>query len=196
MNKNTIIYIVAAIIIIGGIAAFTMSRSGQPAPGGSTATQSENQQTARESGSGLATGKVSMKDLLISGKSQKCTFTQTASGSQSSGTVYIADGKIRGDFESAASAAGGTNMQSHMITDGNTSYVWTSGMSQGFKMSTVQSAPSGSAQKQAVDYNQALDYACAPWNPDQSMFMLPQGITFTDMNAMMRDIPSGLPTGR
>ena len=56
---------------------------------------------------------VSMKELIASNISQKCTFTSSTETSQSHGDVYVANGKMRGDFESTIKASGKV-MKSHM----------------------------------------------------------------------------------
>lgn len=92
---------------------------------------------------------------------------------------------MRGDFTSVAS---GQTTQSHMITDGQTSYVWTDQMAQGFKMSfSSANATSGGSNGASTSVNpdEKVNYACSPWSVDQSEFTLPANITFSDMGALM-----------
>ena len=120
----------------------------------------------------------SMKDLVAKNQSVKCTFNHSTDIDTSSGTVYVAGGKIRGDFDIKAKQALGT-FQAHMITDGEYSYVWSSLIAQGFKMPiTNSSGQAASAPASGVDYNQSLDYACEPWNVDSSVFAIPTEISF------------------
>lgn len=184
MNK-TILIIVAAVIVVGGAAWYLMGRSGQNTPA------SDQNSAARESATGKATGKMSLKSLLGSGTSQQCTFSDTAGGTTSSGTVYIAGGKMRGDFTSTAS---GRTTNGHMIVMNDTSYIWTDGTTQGFKTSTNASASSQTGQ--SIDVNKEGDYSCSAWSTNASEFTLPQNVTFVDINAMIPAIPGGLPTGR
>ncbi|MDP2704879.1 MAG: hypothetical protein U1D31_01910 [Patescibacteria group bacterium] len=188
MSKTALMYLVGGIVVIGGIGTYMIS---QPTL--------QDAAEVREQASGKATGKMSMKDLIAANISQKCTVDESNDVSQSSGVVYVANGKLRGDFQSMAS---GMTVQSHMIADGEYSYVWTSATNQGFKMpvsaqeSAAVSDTSGTQGQQSVDYNQQLGYACEPWTADANTFSLPSGVTFTDMSTMMRDAQSGLPTGR
>lgn len=195
MSKTTLTYIVGGAIVLGvGIAGYMLMQ-----PGMEFEVQENSVNTAREAGAGMATGKMSMKNLVAAGVSQKCTFNESNDISQSSGTVYIANGKMRGDFDSMAQ---GIAVKSHMIVDGEYSYVWTPDTNQGFKMSITAGESTGASGssvtqgQQTVDYNQELAYSCEPWTADSSRFSLPSGVVFMDMSTMMRDAQSGLPTGR
>lgn len=124
----------------------------------------------------------SMNDLIARGGDYKCTFDQTNDYSDSSGTVYISGKSIRGDFQSLEKVSN-TNVESHMISDGEFSYVWSSVMPTGFKMKVVEdnSQDDSSAQTGQFDYNQKLNYDCQAWPVDQSQFSLPDGIQFTEL---------------
>jgi len=128
----------------------------------------------------------SLKALLASGTSQKCSY----SDSGSEGVFYLSGGKSRGDFTTTVS---GKTTASHMISDGKTSYIWMDGQPQGYKMSlevnasTNQQANSTAASaQQGVDVNKTMNYDCQAWSADNSMFNLPSGIEFVDFAAMMK----------
>src|ERR1700682_5384231 len=70
----------------------------------------------------------SLKDLLGLGGSQQCSFSDASGNSQ---IIYVSNGKVRGDF---MSGTGQSVMKSHMIVDGQTSYLWVDGQNTGFKM--------------------------------------------------------------
>ncbi|MEK7514419.1 MAG: hypothetical protein AAB587_01185 [Patescibacteria group bacterium] len=185
MSKTVLMYIVGAVVVVGGAGvAVIMSKS--PDQAGTPAALQDSVQTAREAGSGMATGKMSMKDLMVSGIAQKCTVDFTTDSSQSSGTVYVANGKTRTDFDTTAS---GVSVKNHMIVDGVTSYVWTSLSNQGMKIVVDTSVSKTSMSNRGLDYNQALGYQCSPWTVDASMFVLPKGVTFTDLSSMMESLP-------
>lgn len=119
-------------------------------------------------------GSSSLQSLVAAGAPVTCTFsTTTASGSES-GTIYIANGMVAGDF--VANAPGASPINAYMIVQGGTSYVWTSMSNQGFK-STVGTT-GGSKPSQGVDYNAQMDYSCQAWKPDTSKFNLPATISF------------------
>ncbi|OHA19913.1 MAG: hypothetical protein A2836_00115 [Candidatus Taylorbacteria bacterium RIFCSPHIGHO2_01_FULL_45_63] len=173
MNKTVIAYLVVLVVIILAIFGWNIMK------GGNDSLENE------------ATSATSLKDLVNSGKPQTCTFTEKSGTSENSGVVYVDDGKIRSDFNvTTTDVPGGQSFESHMISDGKDSYVWTSLTTQGFKSPIAgvetSSGSGASSRSQAVDYNQALDYKCQNWTPDQSKFELPAGITFVDLNTLIQ----------
>ena len=129
-------------------------------------------------------GQGSFKDLLAMGKTLKCESGFTSQGNTSTGTMYVAGGKMRGDFSSQVE---GKTMQMHMVVKDQTSYSWVEGLGQtmGFKSSITQSAPAqGSAPSKSVNIDQQVSYNCQPWSEDDSMFNLPSGVTFSDASQM------------
>lgn len=168
MNKNLIYGVVGAVVILVlGYFIISNTSSGQN-PNGAPTIQTE----------GASSGTLAS---LMSMGSVKCDVTNTQAGAQSSGTVYVGGGKMRGDFTSQTSAGAVT---SHMISDGTNVYVWSSAMPQGIKMTVAATAKPGNAQ--ATMYNQNVSYTCSPWSVDASQFILPAGVTFSDMTSMMQ----------
>lgn len=134
---------------------------------------------------GNATTPTSLKALLASGSAQQCSFRDTTAGMDSEGVIYVAGGKVRGNFTSTVD---GQPLGAHMIVDGQTSYVWTDGSTTGFT-TTVSAAPTtppsaASSQTASLDVNKTLDYSCQPWAVDASVFTLPTGVQFTDLSAL------------
>ncbi len=173
--------VVGAVIVVGGIIMFTAGRqSGSPGTASVSGVMQDKNQAP-----------TSLKALFALGTSQKCTFSNSTDVAQSSGEVYVTSGKMRGDFSSVAA---GQTVQSHMIVDKDTSYVWTNATNQGFKMSfeNMTMPKSETTAKQTVDLNQSLDYSCNAWSPDESLFNLPAGISFNSMTDMMKGLA---PTG-
>ena len=165
--------------MVGGIAAFTMMKPSNTVPGpGESGTPSVTGETS---------GMKSLKELFALGTSQKCTFTNTTDASESSGVVYLSNGKMRGDFTSVAA---GKTIQSHMIVEGKTSYVWSDAMAgQGIKMSFEDTdTPSSAPEGQSVDLDAKTNYSCSGWGVDQAIFVLPQGVEFKDLSAMMQGL--------
>src|SRR3989338_3918069 len=163
--NNKILLAVGALVIIG-IVAFVLMRGSANSP---------------LSGGNIIGGKMSMKSLLGRNISQECTFSSTENGSDTSGTVYVASGKMRGDFNSTIN---GKREVNHMIVTDNTSYVWGDSMAQGIKMSLADTTKQENNNNN-VDVNKEADYSCKSWSADNNKFTLPAGISFSDMNAMM-----------
>ena len=95
-NKNILITVVVlALIVLGAGAYFTLgNKRGQGSKDGPSASQ--NQGPATES------SPKTLKELLASSVSQKCTFTNTTEDASTTmdGVVYTSGGKICGDFTS------------------------------------------------------------------------------------------------
>lgn len=122
----------------------------------------------------------SMGELIARGGNYKCDFTHTTDAGDSSGTTYISGKKIRGDFTTNVTGVSAMKIETHMISDGEFAYTWSSMMPTGMKMKLNLSETSDGA-KTGFDYNQHLDYNCSPWMEDSSMFSLPANIKFTEL---------------
>lgn len=120
-------------------------------------------------------GSNSLQQLVAAGNPVTCTFSTTTSTGSQSGTIYISNGMVVGDFVANDPSAGAIN--AHMIMRDQTNYVWTSASTQGFK-STVGVTGSTQDQSQGVDYSAQMNYSCQAWNPDTSKFNLPANISF------------------
>ena len=197
-NAIAIKYIIAAlaaVALVGGGATVYMknkavvSGTGFPAPLTSdTATTPSG---------------MSLKDLLSKSVPSKCTVTSTNDMAESSGVVYIADGKMRSDFTNTMSTGtlAGKVMVARMIVDTDTSYMWGEGaMKMGIKMAKndildVKPGGANTPQNQAaMDMNEKSDYHCDTWKVDTALFIPPSSIEFQDMSAMMKQMPQ-IPTG-
>jgi hypothetical protein len=175
VNKKLLIAIGILLLIVGvGAYFFMSSRLGSTTP--------TTQQTAT---SGESSAQKSLRDLIALGESQECLFSTSE---ESSGTIYITSGKMRGDFSSTVE---GETTISHMLVEDKTSYVWIEGQDMGYKFTHDESADTqnGTATQQNVDLDQKADYTCKPWVVDSSMFTLPQNIEFKDMSELTG--PSG-----
>ncbi len=170
MNKN-IIMGVGTLIILGVIVGFfVVNKKSTLNP------TMMNQQAGEMSPSPMANDNSpkSLKDLLTLG-SQKCTFN---AGTQSTGTVYVSSGKMKADF--TISIAQG-DITSHMLIDGETGYVWSDDSKGGIKMQINAVNPSATPNAKTMDVNKKYDYSCVPWTVNESFFVLPANITFSDI---------------
>lgn len=143
--------------------------SKRPAP--SVAPQASQEQSPSPS---------SLKDLISRGIAQSCTF----SNDSTSGTVYVSSGKVREDFTATTD---GKETKSHIIVDGNTSYMWTEGSKTGFKMTfdvnATPSAKTSTSQNGSFDASANINYKCGVWIVDSSLFALPTGVQFTSFGS-------------
>ncbi len=175
MNKTSIAIVLAVVLIAAGALYFTRGGKGDSMMQANTESKSMG----------------SIKDLMARGSSE-CTVSNKVANSESSGTVYVGNGKMRGDFKSVTVNPAMT-IESHMISDGEYIYSWSSAMPQGVKMAvaaTQSGQPTG--QNQQDFYNSQVDYDCNSWRVDESKFEVPSDVTFMDMSSMMN---AGAQTG-
>mgnify|MGYP001588210567 CR=1 FL=1 len=163
MNKW--ILIAVGVLVVIGVGAWVLwGRTGA----GQSATVVESQ---TQSGS--------IAQLMAQGTS-KCEVTSETDGVSSSGTVYVADGKVRGTF--TTSGAGVGTVESNMIVRDGFVYVWSDAMPQGIKMSAEASGGAQTGASQPNPYDANYDYNCTRWSPVESQFALPSDITFTEFS--------------
>lgn len=168
--NNTFLYVAVALVVAaGGYGYYSYSQRG--------ASLGENTQLSGE----MAEGGFSLRQLLAAGEPQKCTFTDSTDVADTSGTVFVANGKMKGEFDAVTKIDGGTQ-KAYMVVDGETVYSWTSVYPQGVKTNISSSVSGDSSQKSAVDYDKKVDYHCEPWTPDMSVFELPSTVTFMEFN--------------
>lgn len=163
--------------------------------GKSTAPSADNSQVKTDTAvSSNTKGQGSFKDLIAMGKPLKCDSTFTSNGNASTGTTYIAGGKMRGDFSSQVE---GKTTQMHMIVKDQTSYTWIEGMgtTMAFKSAVTQNNQnqSGAAAKSA-NVDQKVDYNCQSWTEDNAQFDLPAGVTFQDQSQVMPNLTPKMQT--
>jgi hypothetical protein len=159
MNPKTTLLVLLALIVIGA-GAFALTRTAQ-APGGSD--------TAAVQG-----GSTTLKALLAAGIPQKCDFTDSTDGTETSGTVYVSGGKARSDVKATAS---GQTFTMHTLVEGDTMHSWIDETKMGMKM--MNTSADTQSSNQSFDASKTLEYRCGAWVPDSSKFTLPTDITFT-----------------
>lgn len=174
MNTKVIVGVVAVLII--GIGAYLLF-----------AKQTPSSQAPATTTTGTVSGPKSIAAMVSVGAPVTCTYSTTTSSGTQSGTIYVAQGMVAGDFQ----MSGQVTTQGHMIVRDSTSYVWMTmnGQTQAFKTAVntnAQAAPGN----QGVNYNSSMNYSCQPWTPDSSKFTLPAGVTFMDTSAMGVPTPS------
>lgn len=121
----------------------------------------------------------SINDLIERGGDYECDFTHSTDVSDSAGTVFISGKKMRGDFSSTTKIAANIKVESHMISDGEFLYNWSSAMPTGFKTVINKIENTVTSESAGPDYNQKLEYNCKIWNVDDSKFMIPSDVKFT-----------------
>jgi len=179
MNNKILVGVVIVLLLLGG-GWYLMSN--QKTSGTNLSNESTN--TEEQSSGGVN----SLKDLLTAGVSQTCTFSTSDDTYNSEGKVYVASGKMRGDF---ATTIDGVEQKSHMVVKDNTSFIWTDGQKQGYKATfegeqevAVEDVEGQDAK--TVDINQKVDYKCSPGIVSDSYFDLPSDVEFLSLGDMMK----------
>ncbi len=176
MNKILIYGAIAAVVLAGAVYFATIRGVSAPAA-------SED----RASGS--------LKALMAKGD-VKCEVETIDTAVRSSGTVYVAGGKMRGDMTAVTPQA---TFDTHVIADGAYVYTWLEGSAQGVKLSMQLASGSTSSPVTTIYndgngtttdsgspdiYNSNVNYTCEPWTPDTSIFAPPSSVEFNDLSAM------------
>lgn len=187
--KEKIIWIAAAVVVLGGIWYFFPSspNSGGEAtvatstkPSGTTSTQQTTKPsiprpatggsvTTQKPASSVKVAGVNTLAYLYSLKEPLvCSVSMTAAGVKRSGTMYVADAHMRVDFASTS-----------MIDDGSYLYVWVHGAAKGTKLSSTLSV-SGSviASNGGFDTANPFSFTCNAWTKDASVFAPPASVSF------------------
>lgn len=167
-----IIIVVAAVLAVGGGTYYTSkSKKERVDSQNELGTQSDNKATIDAS---IKVG--TLRSLLSLGQDVVCTFSGSEATGNVSGTMFISGEMMRGDF-----TAEGT--ESHMIRQGNDTFVWSG--NQGAKMNFSQTSTNSSGAQSSVNLDQEVNYKCDNWSKDSSKFDAPSNVNFIDLNTMM-----------
>lgn len=181
MSKNLVVTIVVVLIVAAASGGYIFMNRTQTSPA-VTGNQdfSENPSPVME--------KTTLKELISMSGSHQCEFSDLESGS--AGEVYLAEGKMRGDFSSKVN---GDTVNSHMINDGNNIYIWMDNQATGFKtslqvMEEMSKEEGMTGVNQTVDLNKQVEYKCQERSVDGAKFAVPTEIKFQDIGAMMESV--------
>lgn len=173
MNKKVIWIVVAVVVVLAIAGAVVLIRK--------DAGQIKSDGTSKGKQVPVVQKQASFKELLALSSPQKCTFGDPATTDNSFGTVYISNNKMRGDFQAAAD---GRTIKSHMISDGQYSYVWMDNTPTGFRMSLNAPKTEGQPNYSGVDENKQINYNCQAWLEDAGLLTVPTTVTFQDFSAI------------
>jgi len=176
MNKNLMIGIVIAVIVL--IGGFMFLNNGI-APAGNNGEPPTNGETLS----------ASIDDLLAFSGTKTCTFSDEGV----SGTVYVSNGKMRGDFEATEN---GQAMTTHMIRADGYQYVWVGGQG-GLKIKEADlkkfETQANQGNNQTPDLNERVNYTCQGWSGDSAKFAVPTDVEFNDFGALFEGLGMPVP---
>ena len=189
MDKQKVIWIGAAVIVLGcGWYFFSSPSTGNngtelvatttaSTPKQTTSKSSSTQSAPRPAGGSTATkpaepvmaAGVNTLAYLYSLKQPLVCSVTVGTTIKRTGTMYIADAKMRANFTTTS-----------MIDDGSLLYVWTRGAAKGIQLSAVSSV-SGSviASNGGFDTANPFSFRCNSWTKDASVFTPPASVTFS-----------------
>ena len=175
MNKNLILVIgLAVLVVVLGTAAIFIKGAQKPLD--NSAKSSSETKT-----------KTSLKDLIVSGKSQKCVFVDKSDDVDVEGVAYIGNNKVRTDFNVDV---GGEIATTHMIINDGKSYAWVNGQETGFIASfdpdEIKTASEGG---ESVDVDKIIAYNCTDWKFDNGYFTPSPEVKFKDVGKVA--VPTG-----
>ncbi len=175
--KSKIIIGILVVAVLVGSGVFYFKKSGKEYVANQTADTKLVQVESPIVGGQKISG--SMKDLTLRSESLRCVFNQDTQFAKTLGYVYVADGKVRGDFTVTPTVAQAKPFTASMIADSETSYVWSSVLKEGFKIPTkTELEPKPKDIVDGVDFSQNLDFTCEKWSKDFSAFTPPANISF------------------
>ncbi len=178
MNKKALISIVVAALVVLGVGGYLLLQN---------KSASKPAVIAKPQAVPTVSPEKSLRELLSMGQAQQCTFTEAST----SGTVYIGDSKMRGDF---ATTQEGKAIASHVIMSGKSMNLWMDGAKTGFMMTIDPEEEKAEAKNQQnIDLDKKGSYKCNAWTVDATKFMLPTNVTFSDLSKMMK--PAKTATG-
>lgn len=182
-TKIIIVLVIALTLLGGGYYLYTLSTANPQ-----TQTEAPRQTGNNSSGKNFVG---SLIDLLTLGQNTTCTFATTDdSGSQTSGLVFASAGgnKLSGEFE--LTDPEGSVTTSHVISDGEYSYFWSSELEEGIKVkldpedTSLFGKTSGESRTSfGIDEKEPVDFNCQPWVVDNSKFVPPSHIEFKEFEA-------------
>ena len=181
MNPKTLIGgIVAVIIILFGIWYFASNSIGAGAPTAATSTESSG--TAPGTSAAAPRSTNTFRSIFTQSGNHECRYEQVGTSSQTTSVVYIADGKMRGEFRTIG-AVPSANL---MIYSGGVLYSWKEGATTGKKtsISALSDLPQAIPQDLSSGAifgvsSENVSWDCHDWARDVRLFILPTYVTFS-----------------
>lgn len=171
MSKTLVSVLVLAVVLVGG---YMIVKNGR-APEDAVKNPQDSSETAGK--------KIAFSEFVKQGGSYKCEVKQAMNDFENSGTVYITEGKMRGEFSTVAE---GQKMDSLFVMKDDYMYNWSSLSPElGVKIK-VTAEDKAAAEAQGIyswNTEQVGDYNCEPWTVDNSKFDLPQAVNFMEIKA-------------
>jgi len=138
--------------------------------------------------------KKSLKELIGLGTSQKCTYEINEEGNIMKGEIIVSGEKFKQDTEITNEEG---TIKVYAISDGTYLYSWnnvTEGMGNKMKIDMFEGEGEDEdeieeeGEKEAVDWNERVDYKCSPTTINGNEFAIPSDIEFVDYSETMKQM--------
>lgn len=182
MNKNIIIALGVALVVIGGGAAFVLTNKKDES---SNSSQSAANTTTKPS---VQESNTTISELLKLGEDRRCTFTGSDAGTEFNGTGYFSNNRMQSDFTTKTATE---TRSGSMIVTKDTQYFWDAASKKGVKTAVqASSQPTQQTSSQSgIDQNKNYTFKCEKWSVDESKFTPPADVQFQDLTQLLQNIP-------
>jgi len=181
MNRKTTVGVIAVVLVLVAVLAIWYVVSMR------TTSSDETAQTATTTSGTPTTGNTpganTFHSIFTQSGNHECTYELVDATSRNSSVIYIADGKMRGEFRTTTGGKASANL---MIYSGGFLYSWKEGATTGKKTSIKsladlpaiipQDITSGAIFGTSADN---VSWNCHDWNKDAKLLTLPTYVTFS-----------------
>ncbi|MDO8552654.1 MAG: hypothetical protein Q7S01_03965 [bacterium] len=177
--------IIIALILVWGIWYFTKPNNAPIETQNQTATSGTNETNTAAPATATSGGTVgtnTFRSIFTQTGSHQCSYEQVTSDGKASSVIYIADGKMRGEFRTTIGAASAANL---MVYSGGILYTWKEGSTTGKKSSIKSLADLPQAiptdLTSGAGFGTSLDnvsWDCHVWSKDPSILAVPSYVKF------------------
>lgn len=183
MSSKTLIGgIVVLAVLALGIWYISSSNVGTSPTDGTATTSDTTTGTTDGNTSGTTANPNTFRSIFTQEGNNQCTYEQVEASSRSTNVIYIADGKMRGEFRTMT---GNDTASSLMIYDGGFLYSWQEGQTTGKKTSLKSIADLPEAIPADISsgaiFGKSLDnvsWDCRSWAKDAKVFVIPTYVKF------------------
>lgn len=186
MNRNTIIGIaIAIILVILGIWYYSSNTANMPLSANLNVIDSQTNANGSQGSQTKTTpaNPNTFKGIFDQSGNHQCVYDQVNPSNRSNSIIYIADGKMRGEFRTMTAETTSANI---MIYTGGYLYSWKEGATVGTKSSikSIAELPqvipsdltSGAVFGTSIDN---VSWDCHYWLKDIKTFVVPTNVTFS-----------------
>lgn len=183
MSKKIIVILVAVFVVLAGLVTVLVINKDDSASSNQTQAPAAEQVEQRSQTANT------ISQLLSSSKSEQCKLNTTNEGVTVVGDMYFADNKLRADYTSTQNSKTTTGS---MIILADKQYVWDvagkKGVSFSFARDQIESESSNIKNQTGFDVTKQYDFRCQAWNIDETKFVPPTDVQFTDFTNLQNQL--------